>query len=134
MWEWRFLIPFLKDGFNIEPFDASYAMLESLHNRLSDFQIKKNIPFCLLQNYIFTKKYNLIYIPSASLSLVHNKIDFENAIKKIYDNLVLGGSFLFEVETSEILEKDSLDFKLIASHFISIDKSNKILGSFIHYS
>jgi SAM-dependent methyltransferase len=130
----RFLVPFLKEGFNIDGFDASYPMVQALQNRLSKELLEKNIPISLFQNYIFNKKYNLIYIPSGSLSLLYNIVDFEKAILTIYNNLNFGGSFVFEVETPEILEKDSLDFKLIANHLISIDKNNKILGSFINHT
>lgn len=130
----RFLIPFLQEKYTIDAFDASYAMLNALENKLNKKKLICHYQHCLFNNYIFNKKYNLIYIPSASLSLIHNRIDFEKTLKKIYDNLNQNGSFIFEVETPEILEKDKLDFKLIANHFISLDEQTKILGSFINHS
>ncbi len=128
----RFLIPFLKDGFDIDAFDGSTAMLTSLNNRLINNNIQKKVLFSLFENYIFSKLYNLIYIPSASLSLLHRRSDFKETLVKIYNHLTVGGSFIFEVETPAILEQDGSDFKLIANHFISIDQNNKILGSFIN--
>jgi SAM-dependent methyltransferase len=130
----RFLIPFLCDGYEIEAFDGSQPMLTALSNRLNENKISLNYKYSLFQDYVFTKKYNLIYIPSASLSLIYNLRDFEEAIRRIHDNLVDQGSFVFEVETPEILEKDKSDFKLIASNFIRLNERDKIIGSFINHS
>ena len=68
--------------------------------------------------FVFEKEYNLIYIPSVSLSLLYNRIDFQKAIEFIYNNLASKGAFVFEVETPEILKKSKLDFKLITNNFI----------------
>lgn len=128
----RFLIPFLKEGFLIHAFDASPSMLLSLKKRLEEERLLCQYEFALFQNYIFNQKYNLIYIPSASLSLLWAREVFLKAVSKIYEHLEKGGAFVFEVETPSILEKDRSDFTLIANHFLSIDMHQKILGSFIN--
>lgn len=66
----RFLIPLLEKGFVIDAFDASESMVFSLRRKIS----KKNLVLssfvhCLFEDYIFKKKYNLIFIPSASFGL-----------------------------------------------------------------
>ena len=128
----RFLVPFLKEGFLIHAFDASPSMLLSLEKRLKEAGLGCQYEFALFENYIFRQRYNLIYIPSASLSLLWKREVFLNAVSKIYDQLHRGGAFVFEVETPSILEKDRSDFALIANHFIPIDAQQKIVGSFIN--
>lgn len=130
----RFLIPFLQDGYIIDAFDASSFMLYALNKKLLNKNIVTNFTQSLFFDYVFKKKYNLIYIPSASLSLIFDKKLFKDAVKVIFENLNFFGSFIFEVETPEILEKDALDFQLIANNFISISENKKILGSFINHS
>lgn len=130
----RFLIPLLKAGYQIDAFDASIPMLNALKMQINKENLSLNYSCCLFNEFVFHKKYNLIYIPSASLSLLYQKNEFEKAIKIIYDNLQNTGSFVFEVETPEILEKSKLDFKLISNHFIAINENEKIIGSFINHS
>ncbi len=128
----RFLVPFLKEGFVVNAFDASPSMLLSLEKRLKEAGLVCQYEFALFQNYIFKQQYNLIYIPSASLSLLWKREVFCNALSIIYERLEKGGAFVFEVETPSILEKDRSDFTLIANHFIPIDSHQKIVGSFIN--
>lgn len=130
----RFLIPFLQEGYIIDAFDASHLMLEVLKKRLIKNNLFCNYSYSLFKNFSFLNKYNLIYIPSASFSLIYNIIDFKNALEIIYNNLEFGGAFVFEVETPNILEKDKSDFKFISNNFISLSQNEKILGSFINHA
>ncbi len=130
----RFLIPFLQNGYEIDSFDASYPMIESLKHKLIKYNLNTKYQHCTFDNFIFKKKYNLIYIPSASLSLIYKKYNFIKTIKKIYNHLERLGSFIFEVETHKILENDKSDFKLISTHLIKLSEDKKILGSFINHS
>jgi SAM-dependent methyltransferase len=132
----RFLIPLLQKGFIIDAFDASDSMVFSLKKKIS----KKNLTLssfchCLFEDYIFNKKYNLIFIPSASFGLFTCREKAFSVLRKIFDNLLPGGCFAFEVETPAIFRTGGSEFDIISNKILPVSGTGDlILGSFFNSS
>lgn len=95
----RFLLPLLEEGFEVEGFDASDAMLEILASKAKAKNLKPQVWKGFAQGLQRKERYNLIFIPSGSFCLL---IDFEvvrAVLKAFYEHLNVGGVLLFEIET-----------------------------------
>jgi len=95
----RFLIPMVERGFDIDGFDASEAMLASLRGKCREKSLSPNIWKGFLQDLDEPAKYSLIFIPSGSFGLILDLDEAAYCLKKIYESLELGGTFVFEGET-----------------------------------
>ncbi len=93
----RFLLPLLREGFDIEGFDASEHMLAAL--RAKSDNLKFNIWQGFAENLEAHKKYNLIFIPCGSFGLITDLEIAKLALKKFYNHLNQNGILLFEGET-----------------------------------
>ena len=134
----RYLIPLTRAGFKIDAFDASQFMLSSLHSRIISEDLCQGdffYTFSYFKDYIFEKKYNLIFIPSASFGLLTSRDEAVFALQKIYDSLHENGFFVFEVETSSIFRIGGSEFEIISNKILSIPNTDSaILGSFVNNS
>jgi SAM-dependent methyltransferase len=95
----RFLLPMLKDGFDVEGFDASKHMLQALRKKAADQNLASNVSFSFVANFESSKKYGLIFIPSGSFNLITDRKDIADALKKFYDLLLPGGKLVIEIIT-----------------------------------
>lgn len=95
----RFLLPLLKDGFNVHGFDASDYMLEALRAKANAKNLEPIVWKCFLENLKRSEKYNLIFIPSGSFCLIVDTSAVKAALKSLYDHLSDDGVLLFESET-----------------------------------
>lgn len=93
----RFLIPILEAGFDIGGFDASPHMLEAL---CAKCRVKSLVPKVweqFLQDINLDRRYELIFIADA-FGLITDLGQAKLCLQKIYDHLVPGGKFLFDIE------------------------------------
>ena len=97
----RFLIPILEAGFEIDGFDASPHMLKALEAQCAAKKLKPNAWQQFLQDINIKKQYALIFIPSGSFSLIIDMIHIKLSLQKIFEHLLPGGLFVFEVETPQ---------------------------------
>ena len=95
----RFLLPFIEEGFNVQGFDASEYMLETLHAKASTKNLKPTVWKGFVEDLKRTEKYNLIFIPSGSFCLITDPAGVISALKTLYDHLSNEGVLLFEAET-----------------------------------
>lgn len=96
----NFLIPFTKEGFVIEGFDASHAMLERLRAKAA---VQGIAPVCwqgLLQELDCPTRYSLIFIPNCSFNLITDLHLMRVCLQKIYAHLKEGGFFVCEILTT----------------------------------
>lgn len=100
----RFLVPYRQLGYDIEGFDASDAMLTKCHEKLAD---RRGISKCFLHDFRSEHKYNLIFIPSGSMSLIIDVEQVKQSLKVIYQHINEGGKFVFAVESSETCNGNS---------------------------
>lgn len=95
----RFLIPFLKAGYDIAGFDASSFMLAALQQKCQQQNIEPNVWQQFLQTIDFKDKFGLIFIPDSSFCLITDKDKAKLSLQKLYQALLPGGKLVFEVET-----------------------------------
>ena len=95
----RFLLSLFEEGFNVHGFDASDNMLEALHAKARNRNLKPTVWKGFVEDLKRPEKYSLIYIPSGSFCLIIDIEAIKSAIKTFYDHLSDDGVLLFEGET-----------------------------------
>jgi len=138
----RFLVPYLKLGYEIKGFDASSAMLSKLKQKLSDQNFSSYIWRDFIQDFYTQEKYKLIFIPSGSFCLITELSDIKKSLERIYQHLANDGIFVFEVETFEAVPKPFIwrgnvkeieEGRYILASFLNISVNEKICTSFGKY-
>ncbi len=104
----RFLLPLLEEGFNVHGFDASDHMLKALHAKAKAKNLEPTVWKGFAQDLKRPEKYNLIFIPSGSFSLIIDIAQVEKTLKTIYDHLNDDGVFLFEAETLNAVPQEGV--------------------------
>ena len=102
----RFLLPLMKDGFEIEGFDASQHMLKALNIKAQEESLKPNVTLHFVEAFKSTKKYGLIFIPSGSFNLITDRQEIARALKKFYDLLLPQGTLVIEIITLSATPQD----------------------------
>ncbi len=102
----RFLLPLLAAGFNIEGFDASETMLNTLVSKAKAQNLKAGVWRGFLESAKSEKKYSLIFIPAGSFGLITDLEAITISLQAIYNQLEKKGVFIFETETSNAASKD----------------------------
>lgn len=119
----RYLIPYLKENFMIEGFDASSYMLDKLQKKLSDQSLQTRVWQGFCEDILPTEQYKLIFIPSGSFGHIVDLSKVKEALENFYNALSHKGILVFEVETSHALPKN-LDS--IITQEVQIDQSQHI--------
>lgn len=96
----RFLLPLLKEGFNIQGFDASPHMLEALKVKGATQYLNPTVWLGFVEDLKREERYNLIFIPSGSLGHIIDLEAVKKSLKIFYDHLNKDGILLFEAESS----------------------------------
>ncbi|WP_411170603.1 class I SAM-dependent methyltransferase [Clostridium sp. MB05] len=96
----RFLIPFLKKGFDIDGFDLSKDMIKRCREKLLSNNLSTGIGLCDFTTFNHSKeKYDLIFIASISFSLLTNRRDINNALEMMKNSLKSSGKIVLGVAT-----------------------------------
>lgn len=98
----RFLLPLLESGIKIDGFDASSFMLDALYKKSAAKNLLPKVWQQFLQDLNLEKQYSLIFIPSGSFGLITQLDEVRLCLKKIFNHLISGGKFVFEVDTIKI--------------------------------
>ena len=91
----RFLVPFLEHGFDISGVDLSEEMLEKLRQKAPSAKVIQ----ADIINYPVLEKFNFIFIPSGSISLVTDMNVCRIILQKMKELLAPEGKFVFAVDT-----------------------------------
>ena len=95
----RFLIPFLEEGFDIQGFDASDAMLAKLRQKGEAKGLTPHAWHGFAQDLVRSERYDLIFIPTGSFCLITNLHEAKTVLEKFCEHLNDDGILLFEAET-----------------------------------
>jgi SAM-dependent methyltransferase len=95
----RFLLPLLEEGFDVRGFDASAHMLKVLQAKAKAKNIKPQVWKGFVEEFKRPEKYNLIFIPIGSFSLITDPASVKSALKTFRDHLSNDGVLLFEANT-----------------------------------
>jgi len=95
----RYLIPLAKAKFDVHGFDASEFMLSALYTKCAAKNLNPRVWQQFLQDLDIPERYNFIFIPDSSFSLILDPATIMTCLQKIFDHLNPGGIFVFDVET-----------------------------------
>lgn len=96
----RFLIPMLQAGLDIEGFDASSHMLETLKQKYKTVSpLPAHVWQEFMQDFKSSKLYNLIFIPFGSWGLITDRTDAQRGLESLYRCLAPNGKLLLEIDT-----------------------------------
>ena len=97
----RFLLPLIKEGFDVHGFDASDYMLEALNSKARAKNLNPIVWKGFVEDLKKPDKYKLIFIPSGSFCLIIDPEAIRSALQIFYDHLSDDGILLFEGETQK---------------------------------
>lgn len=95
----RYLIPLLRQGYDIAGFDTSSQMLEVCQRKLHQENLPAKITRASFETFSFQGPYKLIMIPTSSFCLLTTKEAASTALKLMAKHLAEGGKLVFEVDT-----------------------------------
>ncbi len=91
----RLLLPYLKEGLDVEGVEASPEMIALLRRKAKAGEIEPSELYCQkLHELTLKKSYALIYCALGSFQLVFDRSDAEEALKKCYHYLDEGGKLI----------------------------------------
>lgn len=99
----RFLLPLVKENFEVIGFDASEHMLSALHAKAELQHLKTEVWQGFVEDLNRIQRYNLIFIPSGSFGHLINVDSVKKSLQVFYEHLNEDGILLFEAETSKIV-------------------------------
>lgn len=99
----RFLLPLIKEHFEVTGFDASEHMLSALHAKAKLQHLEPEVWQEFVEDLNRAQKYNLIFIPSGSFGHLIDIDSVKKSLNVFYDHLNDDGILLFEAETSKII-------------------------------
>lgn len=94
----RVLLPLLKKGVAVDGLDISSDMLEIIKKKSKDFDKNPRLFCCDMINFVSEKKYDVIILAQASLSLLDSQEKRIELFNNVYKNLRPGGIFVFNYE------------------------------------
>jgi len=139
----RFLLPFLQDGFDIQGFDASHNMLNSLNEKAKQLGVSPTVWHGYVEQVKQDSSFSLSFIPSGSFGLLIDESVANNALKSFYNILDSGGVLVFEAETlkaipekfgvprSSVYKKN--DGSMILATFFDVPPENNVGTSICRY-
>lgn len=107
----RFLVPFAERGYDITGVDLSEEMLDKLRRKRPEAKAVR----ADLTEYEPGEKFDYIFIPSGSLSLLTGLSVCKAVLGKLKELLAEGGKLVFAVETLGCRRPDDEDYQITAS-------------------
>ena len=105
----RFMIPFIKKGFNIYGNDLSQTMLNKFLLKCPNAKVD----CCDILKFKTKQKFDYIFIPSGSIGLFTNMEVLKKLLKNIKSMLKAKGKFVFAVETINDKSKNYKNYKVV---------------------
>jgi SAM-dependent methyltransferase len=102
----RFLIPLLKQGFDIDGVDASIHMLKSCSSRTKSIGINPNLYHQFLNKLNLPREYRIAFIPSGSFCLIVDRQLVIDSLQHLYNHLLPGGKLILEILTPRAKTKN----------------------------
>jgi len=94
----RYLLPLLAQGLDIQGSDTSTSMLHACRARASAQGLRPTLHQQPLHELEVPRKLGLVFIPSGSFGLIIEQGLVEESLRRVWETLMPGGTFLVEVE------------------------------------
>jgi SAM-dependent methyltransferase len=98
----RFLLPMLAEGLDVEGLDYSREMLAACRTRALELGLSPVLHESGIEALPQQRKYDLVFIPSGSFSLLTDGAQTRATLRSINDVLLPGGTFVVEIERLRI--------------------------------
>ncbi len=105
----RFLIPLMQHGFNLTGTDASPDMLNACRVKAKQLGIEPVLYLQYLHQLDLPDRYHLVIIPAGSFCLITEMDAAKEGLRKIYDHLNPGGTFILEIDQRLVDEVDQTE-------------------------
>jgi len=115
----RFYIPLLKEGYNITGFDLSQEMLNSCIKKCSKLEIEPKVFKADIVKYKSKEKYDYVFIPIGSISLIIDESDLLQSFINIFECLEKKGIFIFSFLNFNSKAENIPDWKEIMRYSIN---------------
>ncbi|WP_460319763.1 class I SAM-dependent methyltransferase [Paenibacillus sp. YSY-4.3] len=92
----RMLIPFMQRGINIEGFDISEEMLKVCREKGDRLNLKPNVYYQKIEEFVSPNRYDLIIIPFGSFSLLPSEL-VNKSLAKMKSVLTMNGKLLLTI-------------------------------------
>jgi ubiquinone/menaquinone biosynthesis C-methylase UbiE len=96
----RLLLPYLREGLDVEGVDSSSDMLEICLKKAQGMGLSPVVYQQRMQNLDVPRRYRTIYIPFASFMLVHDRAEAFEALQRFHTHLEAGGQVLISTSLS----------------------------------
>lgn len=93
----RFLIPLLEQGFDVDGFDASSAMLDSCQKYCQERHLTPQLYKADFVNFSFNQTYEAIVVPTGSFCLIESLDDAQQTLLNFYHHLEKGGRLIVDL-------------------------------------
>ncbi len=97
----RLTIPLAEAGYSVTGVDLSRDMLSILDERLNNKsrRVRERIDILNsdMRTFSIDKRFNLVILPVTSICLLENNSDVVQMLNSVYDHLVDGGRFVFDI-------------------------------------
>lgn len=103
----RFLVSFLERGFHVSGMDSSEEMLGRLRQKEPNAKVVQ----ADITRYVAQEKFDLIFIPSGSVSLFTDMDICKRVLRTMKESLTPGGKFVFAVDTVFCRCEEDTDYK-----------------------
>lgn len=103
----RFMVPMLKQGYDVSGMDASAEMLAKLIAKIPGARVT----CATIENYASKETFDYIFISSGSMSLFTDMDACKNILRKMRGLLKDGGKFVFAVDTISTRSEEQPEYK-----------------------
>ncbi len=93
----RLLLPYLRDGLQVEGIEPSEAMIEQCKNKAQKMGLEPLMYQQAMEQLDLEKKYATIYIPMCAFQLLIDRNVAQQTLKRFYNHLVEGGQLLISL-------------------------------------
>jgi SAM-dependent methyltransferase len=90
----RLLLPFLRDGLDVEGVDSSPAMLDICRTKAAQQNLRPVLHQQLMQQLDLAHRYGTIFIPSCSFQILAGREEALEALRRFHAHLLPGGQLL----------------------------------------
>ena len=97
----RFLLPFLRQGADVDGVDASQEMLAACRRRMEAEGVEAMLAYQRLEELDLPRRYRFIFIPAGSFCLIAEENAAREGLRRLREHLEPGGQLVVEVLTPD---------------------------------
>lgn len=104
----RFLVPMLASGLDVDGVDSSEDMLRACEEKCEALGLTARLSAQDLQRLELERRYALVFCAGGSWGLLPEMAEAQEALRRVYDHLLPGGTFVLEIESPKSTARGGL--------------------------